>query len=356
MSRVDVVVPCYNYGRFLERCVDSVLDQERVDVRVLIIDDASSDDTPHVGERLAAVDQRVELRRHDVNQGHIATYNEGLIGWASAKYSLLLSADDVLAPGALARATQLMERHSDLGMTYGMALTIADDNGSREKTEAVSDDYRIVSGSEFLQFCCEICWNPVPALTAVVRTELQHHLGGYSVDFPHTGDMEMWMRFAVHMRVGVLRAVQGYYRWHGRNMGSQYYNQMLGDRREFIQTCKYVVACWSARIPECGLCLKSMFQRLDQQALGAANKAFNRGDMAECRAWLELAEEISSSVRPSRMWWRLRVKRFLGHALWQRMRPAVNRIRGIRETPSELREPSFRPRPGEEIGWWPGST
>ena len=77
MSRVDVIVPCYNYGRFLRECVESVLGQP-VDVRVLIIDDASTDDTPEVAAALAAEDARVEFRRHAVNRGHIATYNEGL--------------------------------------------------------------------------------------------------------------------------------------------------------------------------------------------------------------------------------------------------------------------------------------
>ena len=72
-----------------------------VDVRVLIIDDASTDDTPQVGQTLASTDSRVQFRRHDANKGHIATYNEGLLGWAAARYSLLLSADDALVPGAL---------------------------------------------------------------------------------------------------------------------------------------------------------------------------------------------------------------------------------------------------------------
>ena len=54
MSRVDVVVPCYNYARFLERCVGSLLAQQGAEVRVLVIDDASADDTPEVGQRIAA--------------------------------------------------------------------------------------------------------------------------------------------------------------------------------------------------------------------------------------------------------------------------------------------------------------
>jgi cellulose synthase/poly-beta-1,6-N-acetylglucosamine synthase-like glycosyltransferase len=99
MSAVDLVVPCYNYARFLSRCISSILSQADVDVRVLIIDDTSSDDTPEVGLRLAAMDSRVKFRRHEQNRGHIATYNEGLLEWATAKYSMLISADDLLAPG-----------------------------------------------------------------------------------------------------------------------------------------------------------------------------------------------------------------------------------------------------------------
>ena len=103
MASVDVVIPCYNYGHFLRSCVGSVLSQAGVEVRALVIDDQSSDSSQAVGEELAAADPRVHFRRHAVNRGHIATYNEGLLEWASADYCLLLSADDLLVPGARAR-------------------------------------------------------------------------------------------------------------------------------------------------------------------------------------------------------------------------------------------------------------
>src|SRR5271166_3335342 len=114
MSRVDIVVPCYNYGRYLRACVRSVLTQEGVDVRVLILDDCSLDNTEEVGRQLAMEDPRVEFRRHAANRGHIATYNEGLLEWASGDYCLLLSADDMLTPGALSRATKLMDEHEEV--------------------------------------------------------------------------------------------------------------------------------------------------------------------------------------------------------------------------------------------------
>src|SRR5262245_8621798 len=100
MPSVDVFVPCYNYGRFLRECVGSVLAQPGVEVRVLILDDCSTDDSAEVGRALAASDPRVEYRRHATNRGHIATYNEG-IDWAAADCTMLLSADDLLTQGAL---------------------------------------------------------------------------------------------------------------------------------------------------------------------------------------------------------------------------------------------------------------
>src|SRR4051812_34079681 len=123
MSRVDVVIPCYNYARFLRECVQSVLDQDGVDVRVLIIDDCSSDETQALGAQLASSDSRVEFRRHATNQGHIQTYNEGLLEWASGDYVLLLSADDMLVQGALHRAASLMDANPDVSFTYGRAIT-----------------------------------------------------------------------------------------------------------------------------------------------------------------------------------------------------------------------------------------
>ena len=78
LARIDVFIPCYNYGRFLYQCVNSVLGQEGVDVRVLVIDDASPDNTAEVAAALAREDPRVTVIRHSSNKGHINTYNEGI--------------------------------------------------------------------------------------------------------------------------------------------------------------------------------------------------------------------------------------------------------------------------------------
>ena len=118
LASVTVVVPCYNYGRFLSQVAGSVLSQERVNARVIIVDDASTDDSAAIAQQLAAADARIEVVIHAENQGRIRTYNDGLQRVVTA-YAALLSADDLLVPGALARATDLMTCRPEVGMVYG---------------------------------------------------------------------------------------------------------------------------------------------------------------------------------------------------------------------------------------------
>jgi glycosyltransferase involved in cell wall biosynthesis len=108
MSSVSVVIPCYNYGHFLRDAVDGALDQPGVDVKVLIIDDASTDDSAEVAQKIAANDERIEVAIHPVNKGNLRTYNEGIIDWADSDYTVMISADDRLTPGALRRLATAM--------------------------------------------------------------------------------------------------------------------------------------------------------------------------------------------------------------------------------------------------------
>ena len=67
---------------------------------------------------LADEHDAVSVIVHTENKGHIATYNDGLAA-ASGKYVVLLSADDLLAPGALARSSALMEWNPSVSFVYG---------------------------------------------------------------------------------------------------------------------------------------------------------------------------------------------------------------------------------------------
>jgi hypothetical protein len=319
---------------------------------VLIIDDASTDESERVGRQLAESDRRVEFRRHTVNKGHIATYNEGLLEWAVAPYSLLLSADDALAPGALARAVRLMNAHPEVGMTCGRAMIVGDDDVFASDVGRSDDAYFIMAGGTYLQHCCSNLTNPISTPTAVVRTELQRLLGGYRADLPHSGDMEMWMRFATQSAIGMHRAIQAYYRWHGRNMSRLYYATMLNDLKERKAACMQALT-W-CNDSEGKRLLRVVSQRSAIDAFWIASKAFDAGDTERSRFCLEFAKAEWPDLERSREWKRFRAKTSLGVAVWRRIRPTVNRLRGMTPAPDSLKTEQFRI--GGITGWWPGDT
>jgi hypothetical protein len=334
LARIDVFIPCYNYGCFLYQCVNSVLGQVGVDVRVLVIDDASPDNTREVAEALAQEHPRVTVLRHSTNRGHIATYNEG-IEWASADYMLLLSADDYLLPDALSRAARLMDAHPEVGFTFGNVIELSD-SGRERLTKCIIGVTRILEGRKFIELSGAD--NLVATCSAVVRTELQKGLGGYRHELPHTGDMEMWLRFAAHASVGFISEYQGVYRQHRANMSTAYYFISDGcviytktGRLADLQQRKSAVDCFSEhcddRLPgNVDLC-RALYRRLSELAVGRASTAFNDGEMEESRELSDFALEVCPDIKSSSAWLKLTCKRWMGARAWYAVKPAASAIR-----------------------------
>jgi glycosyltransferase involved in cell wall biosynthesis len=215
-ASVDVAIPCYQYGRFLRDCVTSVLTQAIRDVRVLIIDNASTDDSVEVALQIATEDPRVEVIARQRNLGPHASFNEG-IDWASATYFMVLCADDLLAPGALAPVVSFMERHPDVGFAYGRAASLFPGQPMPALDSSLRDaPWRIVLGRDLLEQFCRDGVNHIPGpSTVVVRTVAQKAAGYYRPALPHTDDFEMWMRLALIGHAARTEAELGILRFHG---------------------------------------------------------------------------------------------------------------------------------------------
>ncbi len=213
---VSVVVPCYNYGHYLPQAVGSALAQEGVDVEVIVVDDASTDGSAAVAWRLASSDPRISVVHHATNQGHIATYNDGLAR-AGGRYVTLLSADDLLAPGALARAAALMEANPRVGMVYGLPKDFTDQPPAVAQHERCT--WTVWGGRSWIALACARGRNFILSPEVVMRTEAVLSIGAYSSTLPHSGDLEYWLRAAASWDVGRINGpVQAFYRVHGANM------------------------------------------------------------------------------------------------------------------------------------------
>ena len=90
---VSIIIPCFNYGRFLAEAVESALEQTHVPLEVIVIDDGSTDDSYDVASRFVP---DVEVLTQP-NQGLVAVLNRGLQR-AAGDFFVILSADDALRP------------------------------------------------------------------------------------------------------------------------------------------------------------------------------------------------------------------------------------------------------------------
>ncbi|MGD9478690.1 glycosyltransferase family 2 protein [Shinella sp. G-2] len=227
MASVDVVIPNYNYGRYLEACVKSVLSQDVGEVRVLIVDNASTDYSVAVARRLASGDRRVELLLRPENLGPHASFNAG-IDWAQADYFLLLCADDFLVPGALRRATAVMERDRSIAFSYGRDVAIRGDAPIPDiAAQPTAPPVTLMTGRAFIERFCRLGVFQIPGPSIVVRTNIQKRVGYYRPALPHSDDYELWLRLALHGTVAELDCVQAGIRTHDANRSADLWAQQI---------------------------------------------------------------------------------------------------------------------------------
>jgi GT2 family glycosyltransferase len=232
MSSVDIVIPCYNYAHVLPQCVQSVLVQGIEDVRIIIIDNASTDDSVDVARRLAETDDRIEVICHPQNLGSHASFNEG-IDLARADYFMILCADDLLTPGILRRGMELLDRFPEVSLVMGRptAPLVAGQDWA-----AILEDpegWRIVVGDRLIESCCRKMKYNLPAHAMLVRTSVQRAVGHYRASVPLLDDLEMALRLAHHGSVAELSAPLAMLREHTTNISQVMWQDSLRRLEEF---------------------------------------------------------------------------------------------------------------------------
>ncbi|KUL40019.1 hypothetical protein ADL15_08205 [Actinoplanes awajinensis subsp. mycoplanecinus] len=300
---VSVVIPCYNYGHFLPQCVASVQSQgDQVDLEIIIVDDKSPDGSVEVAYKLAADDSRIRVIANEVNKRHIATYNTGLDA-ATGDYVVLLSADDLLAPGALGRACALLEAHPEVGFVYGFCPDF-NEQPPPPKTDVRS--WSVWSGEEWLAELTRRGHNVVMCPEVVMRTSVYRELGGYEARLPATADFYLWMAAATRGSVGRVNGTdQAYYRVHGNNMHIEQYAGVYTDMAGRRQAFDVLFADHRDHLPDPDRLEPAVRRVLAKDALVLACRAYDRGDekmFAQAKEFMDFAAETDSSVKDTALW------------------------------------------------------
>jgi len=124
---VSVLIDTYNYGRYIEQAIDSVLAQDfsTTEREILVVDDGSTDDTP---ERIRKYGTAITYFRK-TNGGQASAFNFGLTR-ARGKIVALLDADDYWLPGKLARLADAFDENPEAGMVYHSIRELRSFDGS----------------------------------------------------------------------------------------------------------------------------------------------------------------------------------------------------------------------------------
>jgi len=130
--QVSVIVPNYNHAQYLEQRLDSVLNQTFDDFELIVLDDASSDDSLEV-IKLYKDDPRIQLHLSAENSGNpFIQWNKGLI-LARGRYVWIAESDDYADPLLLRELVAAMDRNPNVGLAYCQSWVVGSSQESNDK-------------------------------------------------------------------------------------------------------------------------------------------------------------------------------------------------------------------------------
>ena len=112
-TKVSVIVPVYKVEKFLDRCVKSILNQTFQDFEIIVIDDASTDNTKQILKQYQKISRKIKVITHATNKGVSAARNTGN-AHATGTYITNIDSDDFAQNNFLEEAYTFMETHPDV--------------------------------------------------------------------------------------------------------------------------------------------------------------------------------------------------------------------------------------------------
>ena len=179
VPRVSVVIPCYNYARYLPEAVGSVLAQTFRDFEIIIVNDGSTDNTLEVAKKLmsACTDGRIRLI-NQANSGDPALARNSGIREAYGEFILCLDADNLIMQEFLHQCATLLNNEPDIAIAYTDQIYF----GSGKELVVRVADYEInrLAKANFMGYC------------SLFRKKVWEEVGGYSRGIGYE-DWDFWL-------------------------------------------------------------------------------------------------------------------------------------------------------------------
>ncbi|HBH79633.1 MAG TPA: hypothetical protein DDY39_07395, partial [Nitrospira sp.] len=181
--RISCVLAVCNGETYLQDSIRSIQAQTVHDWELIVVDDGSTDRTPHILDQLRQTDARIRVYRQS-KQGLVASLNQGIMV-ARGEYIARMDADDVSMPDRFAMQLEYLDRHLDIGVCGSWIETFGAETS--EVVEYPSDDGTIR---------CQLLFSSSLAHPATMFRRsliLTHHLF-YDERAVHAEDYDLWVR------------------------------------------------------------------------------------------------------------------------------------------------------------------
>ena len=191
---VSIICLCYNHERFVEEAIQSVLQQTYNNIEIIVVDDASSDNSREIIKGMVNRYPQIRFIPLEQNVGNCKAFNMALKA-SHGEYIIDLATDDVLYPGRVAAGVQALQK---AGEEYGVTIAnceIIDEQGNLVKYHYPTDAQgrsRVVvpEGDVFLEVISRYFICPP---TIMFKREVIERLGGYDENLSYE-DFDFWIR------------------------------------------------------------------------------------------------------------------------------------------------------------------
>lgn len=202
---VTIYVTNYNYGAYIVKAFNSILEQTYKNIEILLIDDGSTDNSREIINDLVSSNTNV-TKIFQQNKGLNKTNNVA-ISKATGKYIMRLDADDILTTNAIELMVQALEQDESIGLVFP-DYYLMDENGYKY---SIHKRYNFDSDVSLFD-------KPAHGACTLIRLSCLKEVGGYDEDFTCQDGYELWLKFIAKFKVKNINEPLFYYRQHSSNL------------------------------------------------------------------------------------------------------------------------------------------
>ena len=218
--KVTVYITNYNYGKYIIKAIESVLDQSLQNFEILIIDDGSTDESIEI---LKSYDDNPKINIIKQNNKGLTISNNVALKIAKGKYIMRLDADDFLFKYSLETLSIELDKDPEIGMVFGDYYTI-------DEHENIIEHFQRHDFNKDVSLFDQ----PAHGACTMFRIECLRQLGGYDETIRRQDGYELWLRFIEKYKVTNINKPIFYYRQHDKNLTSKE-DKLLNTRTQILK-------------------------------------------------------------------------------------------------------------------------